>query len=54
MTNVDQMHKMKASDSLSEDQIRQMLFDLESAYNKFHKSLSSWEIWIVHIALDLS
>jgi len=36
-----QMHKMRASDSLSEEQIRQMLFDLESAYNKFHKSLSA-------------
>jgi len=35
------MNKMRASDQLSEDQIRQMLFDLESAYNKFHKSLSS-------------
>jgi len=35
-----QMNKMKASDLLAEDQIRQMLFDLESAYNKFHKSLS--------------
>jgi len=35
-----QMNKMKASDQLAEDQIRQMLFDLESAYNKFHKSLS--------------
>eukprot|EP01114_Cavostelium_apophysatum_P008241 TRINITY_DN2059_c0_g2_i2.p1 TRINITY_DN2059_c0_g2~~TRINITY_DN2059_c0_g2_i2.p1 ORF type:complete len:245 (+),score=61.89 TRINITY_DN2059_c0_g2_i2:143-877(+) len=34
------MNKMKASDQLSEEQIRQMSFDLESAYNKFHKSLS--------------
>jgi len=36
-----QMNKMKASDELNEEQIRQMLFDLESAYNAFHKSLSS-------------
>jgi len=35
-----QLNKMKASDQLNEDQIRQMLFDLESTYNKFHKSLS--------------
>jgi len=36
-----QLNKMKASDELSEEQIRQMLFDLESAYNAFHKSLSN-------------
>jgi len=35
-----QMNKMRASDQLVEDQIRQMLFDLESTYNRFHKSLS--------------
>jgi len=35
------LNAMKASDSLNEEQIRQMLFDLESAYNAFHKSLSS-------------
>jgi len=34
------MNKMKASDELNEDQIRQLLFDLESSYNAFHKSLS--------------
>eukprot|EP01113_Clastostelium_recurvatum_P017349 TRINITY_DN2032_c0_g1_i1.p1 TRINITY_DN2032_c0_g1~~TRINITY_DN2032_c0_g1_i1.p1 ORF type:complete len:265 (+),score=77.74 TRINITY_DN2032_c0_g1_i1:55-795(+) len=34
------MHHMKASDELNPDQIRQLLFDLESAYNAFHKSLS--------------
>jgi len=36
-----QLAKMKASDELNEDQIRQMLFDLESSYNAFHKSLSA-------------
>jgi len=36
-----QMNKMKASDELNEEQIRQMLFDLESSYNAFHKSLSN-------------
>ena len=30
---------MKASDELSEDQARQMLFDLEQAYNAFNRSL---------------
>ena len=35
-----QMNKMKASDDLNEEQIRQMLFDLESSYNAFHKSLA--------------
>eukprot|EP01112_Ceratiomyxa_fruticulosa_P011349 TRINITY_DN306_c0_g1_i1.p1 TRINITY_DN306_c0_g1~~TRINITY_DN306_c0_g1_i1.p1 ORF type:complete len:265 (+),score=48.84 TRINITY_DN306_c0_g1_i1:68-796(+) len=33
------MHQMKASDELNSDQVRQLLFDLESAYNAFHKSL---------------
>ena len=33
------MGAMKASDELSEDQARQMLFDLETAYNAFNKSL---------------
>ena len=35
-----QLNRMKASDELNEEQIRQMLFDLESSYNAFHKSLS--------------
>jgi len=35
------LNKMKASDELNEEQIRQMLFDLESSYNAFHKSLST-------------
>lgn len=29
--------RMKASDQLNEEQQRQMLFDLDSAYNQFHK-----------------
>ncbi|XP_028397656.1 vacuolar protein sorting-associated protein 28 homolog [Dendronephthya gigantea] len=36
---LDTMGQMKASDELSEDQARQMLFDLETAYNAFNKSL---------------
>lgn len=35
------MSKMKASDTLNEDQVRQMLFDLETSYNAFHKQLTS-------------
>ncbi|CAB4016700.1 Hypothetical predicted protein [Paramuricea clavata] len=38
-TWLDTMGQMKASDELSEDQARQMLFDLETAYNAFNKSL---------------
>jgi ESCRT-I complex subunit VPS28 len=34
------LNRLKASDELDEDQIRQLLFDLESAYNAFHKALS--------------
>jgi ESCRT-I complex subunit VPS28 len=34
------MSSMRASDELDQDQIRQLLFDLESAYSAFHKSLS--------------
>jgi len=34
------LNKMKASDELNEEQVRQLLFDLESSYNAFHRSLS--------------
>ncbi|PRP83112.1 hypothetical protein PROFUN_09791 [Planoprotostelium fungivorum] len=34
------LNRMKASDELDQEQARQLLFDLESAYNAFHKSLS--------------
>ena len=37
---LDELNKMQASDELSEDQARQMLFDLESAYNDFNRFLS--------------
>lgn len=37
---LSKLHQMKASDELGSDDIRQMLFDLESSYTKFHKSLS--------------
>lgn len=37
---LDTLNSMQASDELSEDQVRQMLFDLESAYNDFNRFLS--------------
>lgn len=37
---LDEMANMQASDELSEDQARQMLFDFESAYNDFNRFLS--------------
>ncbi|KAL2914700.1 Vacuolar protein-sorting-associated protein 28 [Polyrhizophydium stewartii] len=35
------LNKLKASDELSQDQVRQLLFDLDSAYAEFQRSLSS-------------
>lgn len=37
---LDELSAMQASDELSEDQARQMLFDFESAYNDFNRFLS--------------
>ncbi len=37
---LDELQVMQASDELSEDQSRQMLFDFESAYNDFNRFLS--------------
>ena len=37
---LDELHQMQASDELSDEQARQMLFDLESAYNDFNRFLS--------------
>lgn len=37
---LEELSNMQASDELSEDQARQMLFDLESAYNDFNRFLS--------------
>ena len=37
---LDNLNSMSASDELSEDQVRQMLFDLESAYNDFNRFLT--------------
>ena len=34
------LNKMKASDELDADQIRQLLFDLENAHNAFYRSLT--------------
>jgi ESCRT-I complex subunit VPS28 len=36
-----QLNQMKASDELGQEQIRQLLFDLEQGYNRFHKSLGA-------------
>jgi ESCRT-I complex subunit VPS28 len=33
------LNKMKASDELDKEQIRQMMFDLESSYNAFHRAI---------------
>ena len=37
---LENLNAMSASDELSEEQVRQMLFDLESAYNDFNRFLS--------------
>lgn len=37
---LDALNAMQASDELSEDQVRQMLFDFESGYNDFNRFLS--------------
>jgi len=34
------LNKMRASDELNEEQVRQLLFDLESSYNAFYKCIS--------------
>eukprot|EP01086_Lenisia_limosa_P000992 TRINITY_DN11777_c0_g1_i1.p1 TRINITY_DN11777_c0_g1~~TRINITY_DN11777_c0_g1_i1.p1 ORF type:complete len:206 (+),score=29.52 TRINITY_DN11777_c0_g1_i1:68-685(+) len=34
------LNKLQASDELDENQMRQLLFDLETAYNSFHRHLS--------------
>nr|KAF6270910.1 VPS28 subunit of ESCRT-I [Myotis myotis] len=36
---METMHRMSASDELDDNQVRQMLFDLESAYNAFNRFL---------------
>ncbi|KAL6071031.1 Vacuolar protein-sorting-associated protein 28 [Balamuthia mandrillaris] len=38
-TWLTRMQGMKASDELNEEQVRQLLFDLESSYAAFHKAL---------------
>ena len=40
-TRLAELNKLSASDELSEEQVRQCLFDLEMAYNEFHRCLSS-------------
>ncbi|CAI2734138.1 unnamed protein product [Schistosoma spindalis] len=38
---LDKMDQMQASDELSEAEVRQMLFDLDSGYNAFNRTLHS-------------
>jgi ESCRT-I complex subunit VPS28 len=35
------LNQMKATDELNGDQVRQLLFDLESSYTGFHRCLST-------------
>ena len=37
---LDELSSMQASDNLNDEQVRQMLFDFESAYNDFNRFLS--------------
>jgi len=37
------LNKMKASDELNEEQVRQIMFDLETSYNAFHNFLSKFD-----------
>ena len=37
---LSEMNKMSASDELNDEQVRQLMFDLDSAYTAFHKSLA--------------
>ena len=39
-TRLIELNAMKASDEITEEQSRQMLFDIEHAYNEFFRSLS--------------
>jgi ESCRT-I complex subunit VPS28 len=38
---LQKLNEMRAADEIEEDEIRQLLFDLESSYSAFHKHLSS-------------
>jgi ESCRT-I complex subunit VPS28 len=38
---LQKLNDMRAADEIDEDEIRQLLFDLESSYSGFHKHLSS-------------
>ena len=38
---LSKLHAMSASQELSEDEVRQLLFDLENAYNSFIAALPS-------------
>lgn len=35
------LNEMRASDEIDEDDVRQLLFDLDSSYSAFHKHLNS-------------
>lgn len=36
---LDKMSSMRASDELNDEQVRQLIFDMESSYNAFNKIL---------------
>lgn len=38
---LQKLNELRAADEISEDEIRQLLFDLESSYSAFHKHLST-------------
>lgn len=38
---LQKLNEMRAADEMDENEIRQLLFDLESSYSAFHKHLSS-------------
>jgi ESCRT-I complex subunit VPS28 len=40
MSRLVTLNKMKASDEINEEQVRQLMFDLETAHSTFYRSLS--------------
>ena len=38
---LEKLNNMRASDEIAEEEIRQLIFDLDSSYSAFHKHLSS-------------
>lgn len=42
-TWIKKLHGMRAVEELSEDDVRQLLFDLDSSYGDFHKHLAGYK-----------